>query len=492
MYEAFFNLREKPFAIEPNPRFIMLPDEHAEALATLVYAITEKEGWALLLGEAGTGKTTLIMALLRQLKDDVIAAVLTNPRLTPLDFFNMIALELGMNGPFATKGQFIAAFNQFTAQCRKRNKTILLVVDEAHSLTMEMLEELRLLGNMDDSSPKILNIFLVGQPEMAGLLRKARSSGLLQRLRRFYLLSPLNLDDTTFYVRHRISIAGGDPQLFSDRALTAVYKVTKGNPRLINTLCDAAMLLAFSKDTRQLTRQIVLEAARQEASLNWEPEEEPQVEPDFLEKEKKAAAKLQPEEYKPAEQVEPTPPTPVQEEAEISPEPKTAPQPEPAKWEYDYPAGQDQEQSWEYIPVPQEPYGDTYIDQEEVSPKPSRFKKRMFKKGGKKATRKTRPSRAEKAPRAKKSSGLLKRAIVLLALLFVISGSFAFFKVGGVSYLRYKWKVWTSDQPPGVFVPEEAPETAKARDSKQSEGVGDWGPIVEAPPETSAKGGLNG
>jgi general secretion pathway protein A len=420
------------------------------------------------------------------LDDDIIAAVLTNPRLAPLDFFNMIALELGMNGPFSTKGQFLAAFNQFTAQCRKRKKTILLVVDEAHSLTMEMLEELRLLGNLDDSSPKILNIFLVGQPEMAGLLRKARSSGLLQRLRRFYLLSPLNPEDTAFYIRHRISTAGGDPQLFSDRALDAIYKITKGNPRLINTLCDAALLLAFTKGAPQLTRQLVLEAAKEEASLNWDPEEEPRVEPDFLEQEKTRETEPEPEKYKALDLQQP-----ARQSSQGGAEKVTANQIRTRKEEA-YPARDYREPDPEYMPEPLRPYGEELFQKEEPTPRPAPKKRRIFPKSAKKSSGKTRVHRAKKASTAQKSSGLIKRAVVLLVILLFISGSFVFYKIGGVSYLRYKWKVWTSDQPPGVFVPDEAPEKPETPKSKQPEGVGDWGPIVEAPPNASAKGGLNG
>ena len=159
----------------------------------------------MLLGQPGVGKTTLVIALLKDLGERVIPAVITNPRVEPLDFMNMMALELGLPGPFRSKGQFLVALNDLLKQCRREGKVILLVVDEAHSLLPEMVEELRLLGNLDDSSPRVLNIFLVGQPELLKLIKQSGGTSLLQRLRRYYLLRPMGEEETTRYIEQPAS-----------------------------------------------------------------------------------------------------------------------------------------------------------------------------------------------------------------------------------------------------------------------------------------------
>lgn len=269
MYEDFFHFREKPFALEPSARFIVLSRDHREALATLVYAIDEQEGWAMLLGQPGVGKTTLVIALLKDLAERVIPAVITNPRVEPLDFMNMMALELGLPGPFRSKGQFLVSLNDLLKQCRREGKVILLVVDEAHSLLPEMVEELRLLGNLDDSTPRVLNIFLVGQPELLKLIKQSGGTSLLQRLRRYYLLRPMGEDETTRYIEHRLKIAGGNPGLFTAQAMSAIHRLTRGVPRLINSLCDDALLLAYTQDTAKVDLAQVVAAAKEDPSLRW-------------------------------------------------------------------------------------------------------------------------------------------------------------------------------------------------------------------------------
>jgi general secretion pathway protein A len=269
LYTEFFHLRETPFALEPDSRFLVMADEHKEALATLIYALEQHEGWALLLGEAGVGKTTLIMALLRELGEAVVPAVITNPLLEPLDLFNMIALELGMDGPYTSKGQFLIALGQLINHCRQENKILLLVIDEAHSLTPRLLEELRLLGNLDSASPRLLNIFMVGQPKVLLLMKKAGARGLMQRLHRHYLLKPLSENEAAGYIRHRLEVAGGSPDIFDEDALQEVHQITGGIPRLINALCDESLLLAFSQDKRRVDRDLVRQAAQNNASLLW-------------------------------------------------------------------------------------------------------------------------------------------------------------------------------------------------------------------------------
>ena len=234
MYTEYFGLKEMPFAAEPNPRLLVLMEEHREALATMVYAIEQQEGWALIVGEPGVGKTTLIMALLRELGERVIPAVITNPTLTPLDFMNQVALELGLEGPFVSKGPFLSTLGQFINRCRLQGRKVLLVVDEAQDLSAEMVEELRLLGNLDASLPRVLNILLVGQPELVRVLKRSASRALLQRLHRNYALKPLNPTASAEYIRQRLTLAGSQREIFEPDALEAVHEMTGGVPRLIN------------------------------------------------------------------------------------------------------------------------------------------------------------------------------------------------------------------------------------------------------------------
>lgn len=262
MYNEFFGLSEKPFALEPNARFIVLTEDHREALATLVYAVEQQEGWAALVGAPGVGKTTLIIALLQELSDRIIPAVITNPRLEPLDFMNMVALELGLKGPFSSKGHFLVAFKQLVQQCRAAGKVLLLVIDEAQAMTFEMLEEMRLLSNIDDGSPKVLNFLLSGQMEFLSVLSRDEATALRQRLRHFYTLRPLGVEETRTYIRHRLRVAQGSPDLFTDRAAILVHQITGGVPRLVNTVCDESLIVAFTRGRTKVDLDEVKEGAR--------------------------------------------------------------------------------------------------------------------------------------------------------------------------------------------------------------------------------------
>ncbi len=307
MYNEFFGLSEKPFALEPNARFIVLTEDHREALATLVYAVEQQEGWAALVGAPGVGKTTLIIALLQELSDRVIPAVITNPRLEPLDFMNMIALELGLKGPFTSKGHFLVAFKQLVQQCRAAGKLLLLVVDEAQAMSFDMLEEMRLLSNIDDGSPKVLNFLLAGQMEFLSVLGRDEAAAVRQRLRHFYTLRPLGIEETRTYIRHRLRVAQGNPDLFTDRASLLVYQLTNGIPRVINTVCDEALIVAFTRGRTKVDLDEVKEAARDLPMLRL------------------AKQQAQPANGQPATAPQPAPPP-----AQPAPQPVSRPDTEPA------------------------------------------------------------------------------------------------------------------------------------------------------------------
>lgn len=465
MYNEFFQLTEMPFAIEPNPRFIMLGEDHREALATLVYAIDQQEGWALLLGEAGVGKTTLIIALLRELKDRVMAAVITNPRLDVLDFFNVMALELGMEGPFRSKGQFLMALQQMIRRCRQEGKTLLLVIDEAHSLSSAMLEELRLLGNLDDSSPRVLNIFLVGQPELLQHLRQPEAKGLLQRLRRHYVLKPLDAKETAAYIRHRLEAAGGNPDIFDQEALGAVYEITKGTPRLVNSLCDDAMLLAFTHDTKHINNSLIMDSAKEDFTLTWPPTGEAKAKDQL-------AAETVPA---PAEAGFPPPPSseePVGEQA--GPKKRIS-----------------NEASGAFLPQQAEEHSREEVREPKISvepqippePAPARTRPSPAPRKKKAPSPKTGAASRFAASLSRNAPGSMwKRTLVLILLVTLALGGYIFVKRGGYNFLQRQWWGLMGTKSRSLFTPQEStPGTKVAPKPRNNSGVKDWGPIVPAP-----------
>jgi general secretion pathway protein A len=480
MYLQHFHLREMPFAIEPNPRFLLLGEDHREALATLVYAVEQQEGWALLLGEAGVGKTTLIMALLRELEDRVVPAVVNNPLLEPLDFFNLAALELGLDGPFRSKGQFLIALGQLISRCRQEGKVLLLVVDEAHSLTPRLLEELRLLGNLDDASPRVLNIFLVGQPRVLKLMKKAGAKGLMQRLRRHHLLKPLTPRETTAYVRHRLRVAGGSEELFDPEALAAVHQLSGGVPRLVNTLCDEALLVGFNRGLETIDHAAVEEAAAHEPLFaSEEPEPGPEAGPPA----EPAAARRETR----AEEPPPVFPAAPPEEAgpavdRTAPPPHEPPEgpPRPAAAEEEpWPPGR---AAWERMSprAGAEDGGAGSPEEEAAPPRPSR----------RPARRPARGSRLAASMSKGRPGSLWRRVVFLLIALAVVAGAYLLTSEDGMRHLKSLYRKVTGQSGPTLYMPEPLPENsrepaARPRRERQS----DWGPAVPAPASPEGDGG---
>jgi general secretion pathway protein A len=266
MYTEFFGLSEKPFSITPDPRYLYLSGRHAEALAHLLYGVTESGGFIQLTGEVGTGKTTLVRSLLEQLPEQAQIALVLNPKLSPMEFLQVICDELGVNVPPGQRQSgkaLVDALNRHLLTAHAAGRRVILIVDEAQNLSAEVLEQLRLLTNLETAKQKLLQIILIGQEELRDLLARNDLRQLAQRITGRYHLQPLDRTDTAAYVRHRVSVAGGTADLFSRGALKAIHAESGGIPRLINVICDRALLGAWSAEARQVTRALARAAARE-------------------------------------------------------------------------------------------------------------------------------------------------------------------------------------------------------------------------------------
>jgi general secretion pathway protein A len=264
MYNAFFGFDADPFRVNPDPRFFYASESHREALATLMYAVRERKGFIVLTGEVGTGKTTVLNALLRTLDPDVQTAYLFNTVLTLDDFFSYVFDELGLEvvEPFR-KSEALHRLNHYLIDRLKKGKQTLLIIDEAQNLSAELLEEIRMLSNLETPQSKLLQIVLVAQPELDAKLRRPELRQLRQRIELRHRIRPLTRDETIEYVRERLLLAGHETgQVFTASALRAVHGYATGIPRVINVLCDNALLTAFAKDALRISARMVAEAAK--------------------------------------------------------------------------------------------------------------------------------------------------------------------------------------------------------------------------------------
>jgi general secretion pathway protein A len=253
MYTSFFGLNEKPFAITPDPRYLFMSERHGEALAHLVYGVTESGGFMQLTGEVGTGKTTLVRTLLlNRMPENADVAVVLNPQLSALEFLQAICEELGVSVPKDSSSikVLIDALNQHLLDAHANGRRTILVVDEAQNLAPDVLEEVRLLTNLETSKQKLLQIILIGQPELRELLARNDLRQLAQRITGRYHLEPLTRDETSQYIEHRLKVAGAIGEVFDSAAKREVYKLSSGVPRLINVICDRAMLGAYGAESR--------------------------------------------------------------------------------------------------------------------------------------------------------------------------------------------------------------------------------------------------
>jgi len=260
VYTEFYNLEEKPFNLTPSPRFLYLGESHKEALALLTYGVVERKGFILLTGEVGTGKTTMVQALLSNLDKNVQYISLTNPLLSPEDFVDYLAFSVfGKKVHLKSKAVFLLEFEEYLRECLQHQRNVILIIDEAHKLSFELLEEIRLLSNMESADEKLINIFLIGQPELNEKLSEARCRPLLQRISSRFHIPPLDLAGTREYMMNRLKIAGAKDvdAIFPKSTVKAIHQCSGGYPRMINILADNGLLLGYSEGKKKITAAMI-------------------------------------------------------------------------------------------------------------------------------------------------------------------------------------------------------------------------------------------
>jgi general secretion pathway protein A len=264
VYLDFYGLTEPPFDITPNPRFLFYSTKHREAFNHLLYGIRERKGFVQLTGEVGAGKTTLCRAMLEQLDAHYSTALILNPVMSAHELMKAIAVEFGLPVHGLDRLDTLAVINQFLLQQVERGKESVLIVDEAQDLTEDLLEQVRLLSNLETDDRKLVQIVLMGQPELRDRLNDPRLRQLRQRITIRYHLQPLSRQEVTQYIQHRIQVSGGNgAPYFTWPALWRVYNYAQGIPRLVNAVCDKALLAGFVSQTERIDFRLVNRAIRE-------------------------------------------------------------------------------------------------------------------------------------------------------------------------------------------------------------------------------------
>ncbi|MEM7282784.1 MAG: AAA family ATPase, partial [Pseudomonadota bacterium] len=268
MYLERFKLEEFPFRLTPDPSFLYLSEQHAKAKSYMESTLLLADGFVVITGEIGSGKTTLIESFLASLDDDVDTARIHQTQVTPIEFLQAVLIEFGYHPFDKDKTELTQMLNQHLLQQYAEQKKIVLIVDEAQNLTHSVLEELRLISGLETTKEKVLSIILAGQPEFNDTLNSPRLAQLAQRTRLRFHIGALSVEETKEYVNHRLKVAGaGNRKLIDDQAIAPIHYYTGGVPRLINTLCDTAFLVAFQQNAKSVSEKIIKETADE---LNWQ------------------------------------------------------------------------------------------------------------------------------------------------------------------------------------------------------------------------------
>jgi len=265
MYLDHFKLTERPFSITPDPRFLYMSARHREALAHLLYGLGEGGGFVQLTGEVGTGKTTLCRCLLDQVPEHVDIALVLNPKVTATELIATVCDELGIEYPEENTSikSLTDALNRYLLDAYARDRRTVLIIDEAQNLSADVLEQVRLLTNLETSTQKLLQIVLIGQPELRTLLAREDMRQLSQRVTARYHLDPISRDEASAYIKHRLQICGNTQTVFNKRAVDKIQQLSGGIPRLINVLCDRSLLGAYVEGHSQVDQKVVKKAARE-------------------------------------------------------------------------------------------------------------------------------------------------------------------------------------------------------------------------------------
>ena len=269
-YLSHFNLQEQPFRLTPDPDFLYWSKQHARAKAYMESTIWLADGFVVITGEIGSGKTTLLQSFLSELDDDVVYAVVSQTQLTPTQFLQAVLTEFGFKPFNKRKVELLDMLNMFLIEQYSNGKKVVLIVDEAQNLTHKVLEEIRLISGIETHKEKVLRIILAGQPELRDALESPGLKQLVQRVRLRFHLGPLDRREMHEYIDHRLSVAGAQTRLFEEDAFETIHRYTGGVPRLINTLCDTALLCAFADEKITVGLDDVMAAV---AELNWEEHE---------------------------------------------------------------------------------------------------------------------------------------------------------------------------------------------------------------------------
>lgn len=264
MYCDFYGLKERPFNVTSDPSFFYFSHKHKEALSHLYYGVTQKKGILVITGEIGTGKTTLCRFFLNQLAKNVKTAFILNPHFSEIELLEAIIKDFGIKSPDRTKLAFIAELNKFLLKESEEGNNVVLIIDESQNLKPNQLEQVRLLSNLETEKDKLLQIVLVGQPELNHKLNMQNLRQLQQRISVRFHITPLGKEDIENYINHRLSIAKGNPQIhFTDDAVNAVSEFSEGVPRLINIICDRALLAGFVAETYKIDGHLIKKCAEE-------------------------------------------------------------------------------------------------------------------------------------------------------------------------------------------------------------------------------------
>src|SRR5450756_856473 len=265
MYQSYFGLAEEPFSIAPDPRYLYMSQRHQEALAHLLYGVNAGGGFVLLTGEVGAGKTTVCRCLLEQIPESCDVAYIFNPKLTVEELLSTICAEFGITFPPGNTSVkvYIDCINAYLLDAHARGRHTVLIIDEAQNLAADVLEQMRLLTNLETDKRKLLQIILLGQPELAAMLERPELRQLGQRLVARYHLGPLTRPEVAAYVRHRLEVSGAKRQLFPARLMGRLYRLSGGVPRVINVLCDRALLGAYVQSKEPVAAATLAQAARE-------------------------------------------------------------------------------------------------------------------------------------------------------------------------------------------------------------------------------------